>query len=101
MKALGVVWTLGMLAMLRSGQWLVRRWAFAESNCLLWALREMELHGGHIEVVKSSYGWWFHIIHVKDGVRREFNPVWKKQKRRLPPLLFSGRVRRLHGTVGE
>lgn len=93
--ALGIVGTC-LLLLAWGGVLLVARVVpvGAKTNCLLWALSRWHKHGGYVVFRRSDYGWWPHLLWTVDLVTfEEFTPTDAKYKRRIPPLLFVGRVR--------
>lgn len=94
--ALGIIGTCCLLVAW-GGVVLVARWVTTvgeRTNCLLWALSQWQQHGGYVVFRRSDYGWWPHLFWTVDLVTfKEFTPTEAKYERRIPPLLFMGRVR--------
>lgn len=71
----------------------------SHGNCLTYALQQRLQQGGHIVMVKSRYGWWWHAYWMSDeGVTYEFAPVEPHRKVKklwhpLPPMVYEGRQR--------
>lgn len=92
---LGIVGTCCLLVAW-GGVVLVARWVPVgeRTNCLLWALARWQQHGGYVVFRRSDFGWWPHLLRSEDLVTfEEFTPTKAKRPRRLPPLIFTGRVR--------
>jgi len=67
------------------------------SNCLVWALRHWRYRrGDYLLIRKSRWGWWPHFLLSRTAPDDciSFVPKAKHRRRRLPPLLFHGRIKR-------
>jgi len=97
-----VAWTLRQIAHLRRGQQLARtRPPDAPTNCILWALAQMD-RGGTMRLQPSSHGPWFHASwEAPDGAVWEYCPpsdlvaIVEATHATMPPSLFVGTVRRV------
>lgn len=67
------------------------------SNCLFFALGRFSKGwktGGYLTIRKSRHGWWPHFGWSADlSTFEEFIPIVPAHERRLPPLIFRGRIR--------
>jgi hypothetical protein len=93
MKALYLrAWTLLLIAVFLLGKRLPR--VRGRDNCATWTVRKFMVEGGAIVFVRSKFGWWLHTQHVDSmGVTTEWEPVDKKRRRLVAPLLFEGAER--------
>lgn len=66
---------------------------FGRSNCLFWALGRWRRFGGYLVVRRSQWGPFPHFAWSETlQTFKSFEPLHPR-RRRLPPLIFRGRVR--------
>lgn len=86
------VWTLLLIGVFLLGKRLPR--VRGRDNCATRTVRKFMAEGGAIVFVWSKFGWWPHAQHVSSiGTTTEWEPIEKKRRRLLAPLLFEGEER--------
>jgi len=66
------------------------------ANCLIFAVARYWAQGGYLVLRRSRFGWWPHVLWSADLVTfEEFVPtrVEMLRRRKLPPVVFQGRVK--------